>query len=46
MKKIEYMTPEMEIVELKSNVVLLAGSGEEAGGGGTGFAPEMQDVEE
>ena len=47
MKKIEYMAPEMEIVELKSNVTLLAGSTEEAGGGGGGFgAPEMNDVEE
>ena len=32
MKKIEYMAPKMEIVELKSNVVLLAGSGEETPG--------------
>ena len=45
MKKIEYMAPEMEIVELKSNVTLLAGS-TEGGGGGGAFAPEMQDVEE
>ena len=43
MKK--YMTPEMEIVELKYNTTLLAGSGEEAGGSGTGFAREL-DVEE
>ena len=46
MKKIEYMTPEMEVVELKSKVTLLAGSTEEAGGGGTGHAPAMDDVEE
>ena len=47
MKKIEYMAPEMEIVELKSNVKLLAGSGEEAGGGGGGFgAPKMDDIDE
>ena len=38
MKKIEYMAPEMEVVELKSNVNLLAGSpkdpGEAPGGSG------------
>lgn len=39
MKKNEYMAPEMEIVELKSNVNLLAGSisddpGEGPGGSG------------
>ena len=45
MKKIEYMAPEMEIVELKSNVTLLAGS-ETAGGGGGGFAPKMDDIDE
>lgn len=39
MKKIEYMTPEMEIVELKSQVALLAGSGEEAPG--TGDSDEL-----
>lgn len=33
MKKNEYMAPEMEVVELKSKVVLLAGSGEEGPGG-------------
>ena len=45
MKKIEYMAPEMEIVELKSNVTLRAGS--ETGGGGVhGKAPMMDDVEE
>jgi len=26
MKKIEYMTPEMEVVELKNKIILLAGS--------------------
>ena len=31
MKKIEYMAPEMEVVEIKNNIVLLAGSGEEPG---------------
>ena len=40
MKK--YMTPEMEIVELKYNTTLLAGSGEEAGGGGHGRAREFE----
>ena len=41
MKK--YMTPEMEIVELKYNTTLLAGSdGETGGGGGTGFARETE----
>ena len=34
MKKIEYMAPEMEVVELKSQVALLAGSGEETPGSG------------
>jgi len=28
MKKTEYMAPEMEVIELKMNTVLLAGSGE------------------
>ena len=32
MKKIEYMTPEMEVVELKSKVNLLAGSDGDGGG--------------
>ncbi len=45
MKKIEYMAPEMEVVEMKYNGVLCA-SGEEAGGGGTGFAPEMNEADE
>ena len=30
MKKTEYMTPEMEILELKNKFALLAGSGEDA----------------
>ena len=36
MKKIEYMAPEMEVVELKNTVKLLAGSdpGEAPGGSG------------
>ena len=46
MKKIEYMAPEMEIVELKSNVTLLAGSTEEGGGGGHVHAPAMDDIDE
>ena len=33
MKKIEYQAPEMEVIELKNQVALLAGSGEEAPGG-------------
>ena len=42
MKK--YMTPEMEIVELKYKTTLLSGSGdgESGGGGGTGFARETE----
>lgn len=42
MKKIAYVAPEMEIVELKSNVTLLASS-EIGGGGGEGYAPEFED---
>ena len=45
MKKIEYMAPEMEIVELKSKVNLLSAS-EIGGGGGGGFAPKMDDIDE
>ena len=46
MKKIEYMAPEMEVIELKSKVNLLSGS-ETAGGGGGGFgAPKMDDIDE
>jgi len=46
MKKIEYQAPEMEVVELKSQCVLLAGSdGEIGGGGGTGHAPEYEPEE-
>lgn len=43
MKKIEYKTPEMEVVELNSKSALLAGSvgTEIGGGGGGGFAPEF-----
>ena len=29
MKKNEYLTPEMAVVEIKNDIVLLAGSGEE-----------------
>ena len=46
MKKIEYKAPEMEVVELKSKVALLAGSGENAGGGGGAFAPEYDPAED
>lgn len=41
MKKIEYQTPEMEIVELKSQIALLAGSGEEEKAPGTGDSEEL-----
>ena len=39
MKKMDYLTPEMEIIELKNKVAILAGSpgsdpGEAPGGGG------------
>ena len=41
MKK--YMTPEMEIVELKYNTTLLAGSDGDGGGGGVhGKARELE----
>ena len=42
MKKNMYMTPEMEVVELKNKVVLLAGS-ETAGQGGEGGDDEELD---
>lgn len=46
MKKIEYQAPEMEVVELKSQSTLLAGSSGEIGGGsGQGFAPEFEPEE-
>ena len=46
MKKIKYQAPKMEVVELKSKSVLLAGSdGEIGGGGGEGFAPEFEPEE-
>lgn len=34
MKKLEFMTPEMEVIEIKSMDALLIGSGEEPGIGG------------
>ena len=37
MKKIEYQTPSMKVVKLNVKPTLLAGSGEEFGGGGGGF---------
>lgn len=40
MKKIEYMTPEMEVVELKNNITLLAGSNEDPGEGPGGAGDE------
>ena len=42
MKKNVYQAPEMEVVELQSKAVLLAGSGEEMGGGGGGFSREFE----
>ena len=46
MKKIEYQAPEMEIVKLKSQAALLAGSvnDDDEGGPGSGgnFAPEFE----
>lgn len=41
MKKDVYQAPEMEVVELKSKAVLLAGSTEETPGGGDGFSREF-----
>ena len=40
MKKIEYMAPEMEVVELKAQVALLSGSNEEVAPG-TGDSEEL-----
>ncbi len=46
MKKNVYQAPEMEVVELKSKTVLLAGS-EIGGGGGGGFGSrELEFIEE
>jgi len=47
MKKNVYQAPEMEVVKLKSQSALLAGSsgGEIGGGGGEGFAPEFEPEE-
>jgi len=42
MKKDVYQAPEMEVIELKSKAVLLAGSTEETPGSGDGFAPEYE----
>jgi len=39
MKKMEYLAPEMEIIELKNTVAILAGSGEKAPG--TGDSEEL-----
>ena len=42
MKKIEYKTPEMLVIKMKSEGMLCASPGEETiGGGGGGFAPEF-----
>ena len=43
MKKVEYMTPEMEVVELNSTVALLAGSD---GGGSTSSADDPDPAED
>jgi len=45
MKKIKYQAPEMEVVELKSQSALLAGSGEIGGGGGDVYAPGYEPEE-
>lgn len=49
MKKIEYEAPDMEIVKLKSQAALLAGSvnDDDEGGPGSGgdFAPELDPEE-
>ena len=37
MKKNEYKAPEMEIIELKNKIAMLAGSGGEASGEGEAF---------
>lgn len=42
MKKNDYQSPEMEVVELKSQCALLAGS-EIGGGGGGGFGARESD---
>ena len=42
MKKIEYKTPEMVVITMRSEGMLCASVGEETiGGGGGGFAPEL-----
>ena len=47
MKKIEYLSPETKVIELKSKAAILVGSdGETGGGGGTGFAPEFNPDED
>ena len=45
MKKIEYMAPEMEVVEMKRINVLLQASGENAGGSGS-YDPSQGDPNE
>jgi len=43
MKKIEYKTPEMLVIKMKSEGMLCASAGsEQAGGGGGGFAREEE----
>lgn len=45
MKKIEYLSPETKVIELKSKVAILVGS-EIGGGGGGGFAPAFNPDED
>ena len=46
MKKIEYKTPEMLVIKMKSEGMLCASQGGEiAGGGGGAFAPEFEPEE-
>lgn len=42
MKKIEYQAPEMEVVEMKYNTVLLAGS--DGGGSSSGGTDEPEEL--
>lgn len=47
MKKIEYKTPEMLVIKMKSEGILCASQGSEiGGGGGGGFAPEYVIIDE
>lgn len=46
MEKIVYQSPEMEVVEMKSEGFLCASDGESGGGGAGGFAPKLEFDEE